>query len=393
MLLPNPCYKLLGKLKLWRKFSQPRFFLDFIDPNNSMTVPPNLDPSNLSDIPPENSPENSSEITEETPLETPLEITQELNDPETFSLTSPEIIPSNLDPSKPSDILLENSLENFLEITEENSLETPPELTQDLNYPETFSLASPEELALSPLPNDPEDDDFPDEVEMSIFDHLEELRQRIFYSLITVAISALGCFFVIKPIVSLLEIPAKGAKFIQLTPGEFFFVSMKIAGYCGLLLGSPIILYHITRFILPGLTRKERRLLLPIFLGSSILFFVGLLFAYWVLTPAALTFFMNYGEDVVESLWSIEKYFEFILVLMFCTGLAFQVPIVQVILSLFGIVSSAKMLSGWRYIVVGSLVLGAIVTPSTDPFTQSLLAGAVLGLYFSGIGVVKFLGR
>jgi sec-independent protein translocase protein TatC len=98
-----------------------------------------------------------------------------------------------------------------------------------------------------------------------------------------------------------------------------------VSGYCGLLLGSPVILYEIIAFVIPGLTRSERRFLGPIVLGSSSLFYAGLLFSYSILTPAALNFFVSYAEGVVESLWSIDQYFEFVLVLMFSTGLSFQV--------------------------------------------------------------------
>jgi sec-independent protein translocase protein TatC len=236
-------------------------------------------------------------------------------------------------------------------------------------------------------------DELPGEVEMSIFDHLEELRQRIFYALIVVAASVIGCFLAVKPIVQLLEIPAHGVKFIQLAPGEYFFISVKVAGYSGLVLASPFILYQIIQFVLPGLTRRERRLLIPVMLGSSVLFAAGLLFAYILLIPAALNFFISYGADVVEQLWSIDKYFEFVLLLLFSVGLAFQIPVIQLLIGALGIVSSQKMLSGWRYVIIGSVVLGAILTPSTDPFTQSLLAGAVLGLYFGGIGLVKLVGK
>lgn len=235
--------------------------------------------------------------------------------------------------------------------------------------------------------------ELPDDVEMSLFDHLEELRQRIFYALIAVVVCVAGCFLGVKPIVQLLEVPAQGVKFLQLAPGEYFFVSIKVAGYTGLLVASPFILYQIIQFVLPGLTRRERRLVAPVVLGSSTLFFVGLAFAYIALVPAALNFFISYGADVVEQLWSIDKYFEFVLLLMFSTGLAFQIPIIQLLLGFLGIVSSQQMLSGWRFVIIGATVLGAVLTPSTDPLTQSLLAGAVLGLYFGGIGMVKLLGK
>jgi sec-independent protein translocase protein TatC len=88
-----------------------------------------------------------------------------------------------------------------------------------------------------------------------------------------------------------------------------------------------------------------------------------------------------------------DRYFEFVLLLLFSTGLAFQIPVIQALLGFLGIVSSKQMVSGWRYILVGAAVLGAVLTPSTDPLTQCLLSGAVLALYFGGVGVVKLLGK
>ncbi len=260
------------------------------------------------------------------------------------------------------------------------SIDVPPASAEDLS-----TIATPADVLA--------DDDLPDDVEMSLFDHLEELRQRIFYALIAVAVSIVGCFFVVKQIVQLLEVPAGAVKFLQLAPGEYFFVSMKVAAYSGILLASPVILYQIIAFVLPGLTRRERRLLGPIVFGSSFLFVGGLAFAYVALIPAALNFFIAYGADVVEQLWSIDRYFEFVLLLMFSTGLAFQIPIIQMLLGLLGIVSSRQMLSGWRYVLLGAAVLGAVLTPSTDPLTQSLLGGAVIGLYFGGVGLVKLIGK
>lgn len=263
---------------------------------------------------------------------------------------------------------------------------TPPSNLETADQPTAL-------VSVDPSGADPDLDEIPNDLEMSLFDHLEELRMRIFYSLIAVGVGIVGCFLVVNRIVELLEIPAKGAKFLQLSPGEYFFVSMKVAGYSGLLLASPFILYQIIMFVLPGLTRRERRMLGPIVLGSSILFFAGLFFAYLALIPAALNFFISYGADVVEQLWSIDRYFEFILLLLFSTGLAFQIPVIQLLLGLLGIVGSKQMLSSWRYVLLGAAVLGAVLTPSTDPVTQSLLGGAVLFLYFGGIGLVKAIGR
>ncbi|MEO0825818.1 MAG: twin-arginine translocase subunit TatC [Cyanobacteria bacterium J06639_16] len=266
-------------------------------------------------------------------------------------------------------------------MTPPSNLETPDQETALTNG------------AKAPNPPDADPNEIPDDVEMSLFDHLEELRMRIFYALIAIVVGVVACFTQVNRIVSVLEIPAQGAKFLQLSPGEYFFVSIKVAAYSGILLVSPLILYQIIQFVLPGLTRRERRFLGPIVLGSSVLFFAGLAFSYFALIPAALNFFISYGQDVVEQLWSIDRYFEFVLLLMFSTGLAFQIPVIQLLLGLLGIVNSKRMLQGWRYVLLGAAVLGAVLTPSTDPITQSLLAGAVLFLYFGGIFMVKAIGR
>jgi len=281
--------------------------------------------------------------------------------------------------------------ETFGLMTAPSELETAS--TQDLATQENGSTTN--SLSTTSVDTDPPnyDDELPDEVEMSLFDHLEELRQRIFYSLIAVVVGAIASFALVKDIVRLLEIPAQGVKFLQLAPGEFFFVSIKVAGYSGILVATPVILYQIAAFVLPGLTRRERRLLGPIVFGSSILFVGGLFFSYIALIPAALNFFISYGADVVEQSWSIEKYFDFVLLLMLSTGLAFQVPIIQALLGLLGIVSSKQMLAGWKFVLLGSAVVGAVLTPSTDPLTQSLLGGAMVMLYFGGIGLVKLLGK
>lgn len=237
----------------------------------------------------------------------------------------------------------------------------------------------------------PDEDELPENFEMPVWDHLEELRERVLVAGLAGAVSILGCFCFSKELVLFLEAPVAdaGVRFLQLSPGEFFFTTLKTAGYSGLLLAAPTILYEIIAYVVPGLTKSERTFLAPVVFGSSILFYFGLLFSYEILTPAALNFFVSYADGAVESLWSIDQYFEFVLVLMLSTGLSFQVPVIQVMLGQLGVVSSEQMFSIWRYVVVGSTVAAAVLTPSTDPFTQGLLAIPLVGLYFGGAFAVK----
>ena len=157
---------------------------------------------------------------------------------------------------------------------------------------------------------------------MPIWDHLDELRERVLLAALAAAVAVAGCFAFSKDLVVFLEAPVadQGVRFLQLSPGEFFFTTLKVAGYAGLLLATPTVLYEVVAYVVPGLTRSERKLLAPIIFGSGILFYAGLVFSYEVLTPAALNFFVSYADGAVESLWSIDQYFEFVLVLMLSTG-------------------------------------------------------------------------
>ena len=222
---------------------------------------------------------------------------------------------------------------------------------------------------------------------MPFSDHLEELRQRILNSIFVTLICIVFSFLVIKPLIRFLEIPAQNIRLLQLSPGEFLFVSIKVAGYSGLIVALPYILYQVVLFVSPGLTEKEKSLIFPAFLASGILFFLGLFFSWWILVPAAISFFVKFGADIVEPIWSIEKYFDFVLLLMSSTALAFQLPVLQFILGSLGIISTKKMLSNWRLVVISSAILSAIITPSTDPLTMSLLSISIIILFFIGTGL------
>jgi sec-independent protein translocase protein TatC len=229
--------------------------------------------------------------------------------------------------------------------------------------------------------------------EMALSEHIEEFSQRVVFCVCVIIVTTLISFTDVKEIVKIFQAPAIGVKFLQFSPGEYFFASFKIAAFCGILVSSPVILYQILLYLIPGLTKNERDIIIPVSLGSGVLFFVGLFFSYFLLVPAALKFFISYGSEVVEPFWSFDQYFDFIAVLLFATGLAFQVPAVQVVLGLLGIVSGQTMLSYWKYVVVFCTILAAIITPSTDPITQLLLSSALLTLYLGGSGFVILLKK
>ena len=221
------------------------------------------------------------------------------------------------------------------------------------NVVPTSSVSPAEPSAIMRMLNPPKEE-LPDDFTMPVWDHLDELRERVLLAGLAAGAAILTCFCFSKDLVVFLEAPVisqvpplqpraaacwlpgrgthcstracvQGVKFLQLSPGEFFFTTLKVSGYAGLLMATPTVIYEVVAYVVPGLTRSERRFLAPIVFGSSILFYLGLLFSYEILTPAALKFFVSYADGAVESFWSIDQYFEFVLVLMLSTGLAFQV--------------------------------------------------------------------
>lgn len=231
------------------------------------------------------------------------------------------------------------------------------------------------------------------ESEMALSEHLEELRQRAFWAVGSMFVSVIICLINVKTIVKILQEPAIGIKFLQFAPGEYFFASLKVATYSGILISSPFIVYQMILFILPGMTRNERTTILPVTFSSLLLFILGLLFGYTLVAPAALHFFINYGSEVVEPFWSFDQYFEFIIVLLFSTSIAFQLPVIQIILGLLKIVSGNTMVSMWRYVILGSTVIGAVLTPSVDPLTQMIMSSIILALYFGGAAIVLIIDK
>ena len=225
-------------------------------------------------------------------------------------------------------------------------------------------------------------------LELPFSEHIAELRQRILFIYVAIQCLTIVSFLEVKNIVKILEYPINNVRFFQNYPGEYFISTIKISFYTGLLFSGPLIISQIILFLLPGLTKREAEVILPLLIGSLILFGFGIIFAYCKLIPAALSFFLDYSQEVIEPFWSFDEYFEFILVLFYSTGLSFQIPIIQFLLVIFNIVSPRQMSESWKPVTVFATILGAILTPSTDPVTQLLFSVAILSLYYLGLSLL-----
>lgn len=235
--------------------------------------------------------------------------------------------------------------------------------------------------------------------ELTLIEHLTELRRRVFFSLIALLVGAVVAFYFWTDIVEILKRPAQeindgeGVILIATQVTELLSTSVKVSLVGGFILALPVILYQVVRFVAPGLTPPERRYLFLFMPGALLAFCGGLLFAYYVLTPRALPFLLTFGDGVADPLIRISNLVDVMLRLLFWMGLAFETPVIMYLLGQLGIVS-ARMFSRFRkYWVVIAFTLGAIITPTFDPLNQTLVAAPLLALYEVGIFLAWLAGR
>ncbi|MBR3457960.1 MAG: twin-arginine translocase subunit TatC, partial [Selenomonadaceae bacterium] len=226
---------------------------------------------------------------------------------------------------------------------------------------------------------------------MSLVKHLEELRSRIIRSLIAVGIGSGVAYYFIDDIMHWLTLPV--GKLYYMQPSEAFFTYLKVAVAAGFLLALPVVFYHVWRFFLPALTRQERRVIALVVPASVVLFFCGLAFSFFFVLPAAVRFFMGFGNEELEAMFSVNRYFDFIITFVLPFGFVFELPLVITILGKLGIVGSGFLGKHQRTVVFLSFVIGAIITPTPDVFTQSMLALPMIALYEVGYLIVKYILR
>jgi sec-independent protein translocase protein TatC len=230
----------------------------------------------------------------------------------------------------------------------------------------------------------------------SFMSHLIELRNRLMRAIFALLI-VFGClFYWARDIYTLLAEPLlkvmpPGTQMIAVEVAAPFFVPVKVTMFASLIVALPYILYQGWAFVAPGLYRHEKKLVLPLIATSTILFIVGMAFAYFVVFPVVFRFITTFAPTGVAVMTDIQKYFDFVLTLFLAFGVAFETPIAVVILTRMGIVSLDQLRQARPYIVVGAFVLAAIFTPP-DVVSQLLLAFPLWLLFESGLLVASWLG-
>jgi sec-independent protein translocase protein TatC len=237
-----------------------------------------------------------------------------------------------------------------------------------------------------------------EEYGMSFLDHLEELRWRLIKALASVLVGVIICGFFAEWIVdgvilrpSRLTTPP--LEIINTIPyGQITFY-MVIVVFSGMILSSPLILYQIWRFIERGLLPKERKYISGIVACTTLCFLAGVAFAYFVMLPYMLQFFATFGSSGIQNMIAISEYMSFVLQLVLISGLIFEVPMASYFLARLGILTPTYMRRYRQHAVIVILVLAAIITPTTDPFTMGIFAIPMLVLYEFSIWIAAVARR
>ncbi|MFP6873917.1 MAG: twin-arginine translocase subunit TatC [Verrucomicrobiales bacterium] len=236
------------------------------------------------------------------------------------------------------------------------------------------------------------------DTEKPFLDHLEDLRGTLMKVIGTLVISTIIAFIFYKDLINIINYPVEqagyDARLLVLSPFEGFMSVLKICLYSGLILSFPILLYFIGEFVIPGLNKKEKKLIIPVIIASFLLFASGVLFSYFVVIPRALAFFQEFNRGVDISTELRFKYtVSFVTMLSLVFGLCFELPVVVMSLVKLDLLNSKMMRSTRSYAIVAMFILAAVITPTPDIFTMSLLAGPMVLLYELCIWMAWWLER
>jgi sec-independent protein translocase protein TatC len=228
--------------------------------------------------------------------------------------------------------------------------------------------------------------------EQPFVSHLVELRDRLLRAILVVFLLFFGLAFYANEIYAYLAGPLlkhmpAGSQMIAIEVASPFLAPFKLTLVVSVFLAAPYILYQAWAFVAPGLYRHERRLVLPLLVSSSILFYAGIAFAYFAVFPLLFAFIATTAPVGVTVMTDISQYLDFVLTIFFAFGIAFEVPIFTILLIWTGIISRESMVEKRPYIIVLAFIVGAVLTPP-DPISQTLLAVPIwmlfeLGLFFS----------
>lgn len=233
--------------------------------------------------------------------------------------------------------------------------------------------------------------------EMTFLEHLEDLRKRIFYSALFIIVAVIPAWIFSKELFDILSRPVtqflpEGEKLAYTTLTAPFMLYIKVAFLAAIFFSSPFIFLQLWYFIAPGLYHHEKKYVIPFVIFTSFFFILGAVFGYFVVFPWACRFFLNMGKDF-QAVITVDKYFSLALRVLLGIALVFELPTLVFFLSRMGLITSRWMIKNFKYAVLVVFAIAAIITPTPDMITQSIIAFPMLGLYGLSILIAFIFGK
>jgi sec-independent protein translocase protein TatC len=232
------------------------------------------------------------------------------------------------------------------------------------------------------------------EATMSLIEHLEELRRRLIVVVVAVLGGTLVGFFLSRPVLVLLRdrLPVGQQHLIFLGPVDAFGAQLKVAGFLGIAIAMPVILFEVWRFVTPGLTKRERRFIWPVMVAALLLFALGGAVGF-IIIPFALSFLLGFAEGLADPNLTIDGYIGFVTTMLLAFGLVLEFPIVLIGLARVGILSHRALASRRRFVIVGITVFAIVITPGGDPVSPTILGGVMYLLFEGSLLVIRLIRR
>lgn len=231
----------------------------------------------------------------------------------------------------------------------------------------------------------------------NVFSQHEELRSRLIRSSIAIIIGFAGCLAVSDRIYALLAAPVlralpRGSSLVFTNLSDPFFVHLRTSFVASILLVLPYICYQLLLFVNRSLLARDRSLAgFPIVLAATLLFYAGAVFCYFLVFPAAFSFFLSFESTALTPMLEVSDYVSLFMTLLLAFGLAFETPIAIVILGMIGVVNSTQLKKARRYFIVLAFIIAAILTPTPDPINQSLMAIPMILLFEAGLRSLRYI--
>ncbi|MCX8160306.1 MAG: twin-arginine translocase subunit TatC [Candidatus Saccharicenans sp.] len=233
--------------------------------------------------------------------------------------------------------------------------------------------------------------------EMTFLEHLEDLRKRLFYSFVAIIVAVIPSWIFSRQLYAILARPVTqylppGTKLAFTTLTAPFMLYLKVSFLAALFITSPFVFYQLWMFVSPGLYQKEKKYVIPFVFFTTFFFSLGALFGYFIVFPWACRFFLTLGRDF-QPVITVDQYFGFALKVLLGIALVFELPTLVYFLSKIGILTSRWMLKNFQYAVLAAFVIAAVITPTPDMITQSIVAVPMIVLYGISILIALVVGR